>query len=207
MLSLRKILRIAPVLLLAVSLFLVPRGPVQATAAEDRAGAELTAFWNDLASRESAKGYRAIWGLVGAGDRAVEFLKERLRPAGVGSKIRELIADLDDKRFAVREAASLELNKLGRAVTPALREVLAKTPSAEVRRRATALLAQLNQVTPLAASTEELQMVRGVQVLEYIGTSRAREVLRALAGGAPGARATEEARAALQRLSRPSEAP
>src|SRR5262249_53227252 len=129
------------------------------------------------------------------------------RPAGLNSQIRELIANLDDKRFAVREAASRELKKLGPAAAPALREVLEKTSSAEVRTRVTALLAQLTGESPLAASAEELQTVRGIQVLEYIGTSKAREVLGALTRGTPGARTTEDAQAALRRLSQRRDGP
>jgi len=184
-----------------VVLMLLPLGPVRATAAEDGPPPKLAAWWDDLASRDAVKSYRALWALVGEGDRAVELLKDRLRPAGVGSQIRDLIANLDDKRFAVREAASRELKKLGPAAAPALREVLEKTSSAEVRTRATALLAQLTSETPLVASVEELQTVRGIQVLEYIGTSKAREVLGALTRGTPGARTTQDAQAALRRLS------
>jgi hypothetical protein len=42
--------------------------------------------------------------------------------------------------------------------------------------------------------------VRAVAVLEWIGSPAGREVLRALSEGAPLARLTREARAALQRL-------
>ena len=180
--------------------------PVRATAAEERPAADLV-LWEDLASRDAAKGYRAIWALVGTGDRAVQFLKGRLLTAAVEPNIRKLIEELDDKRFAVREAASRELRKLGPAAGPALREALQKPPSAEVRRRVSALLAQLSDVTPLAVSGEELRDIRAIQVLEYIGTNEARAVLRSLAGGTQGARTTEDARAALQRLSQGSKVP
>lgn len=47
---------------------------------------------------------------------------------------------------------------------------------------------------------EHLQALRAVEVLEWIGTPQAQEILRALAAGAPGARLTQEASASLQRL-------
>jgi HEAT repeat protein len=206
MTHIHRIFRIAPTLLLAAWVVAGSWFPVRATAAEDRPAAEL-ALWEDLASRDASKGYRAIWALVGSGDRAVQFLRGRLLSAAVGPNIRKLIEDLDDKRFAVREAASRELRKLGPAAGPALREALEKAPSAEVRRRVSALLAQLTDVTPLAVSGEELRDIRAIQVLEYIGTNEARAVLRSLAGGTPGARTTEDARAALRRLSQGSKLP
>jgi hypothetical protein len=47
-----------------------------------------------------------------------------------------------------------------------------------------------------------LQALRAIQVLEQIGTSEAKELLAALAGGAPEARITQEAMSCLQRLSK-----
>jgi HEAT repeat protein len=170
---------------------------------EQEPSAKLEPLWEDLAGRDAARAYRAVWSLTAAGDRAVVFLKERLRPdAGDAPRIRRLIAELDSRRFAVREAASRNLGRLGVAAEPALREALRGSPSPEVQRRVAALLAQMTDVRPLAGSPEELRTVRAVQALEYIGTETAKGVLRALAGGVQGTRATEDAQAALQRLSR-----
>ena len=49
---------------------------------------------------------------------------------------------------------------------------------------------------------EALRAVRGVQVLETIANPDAQKVLAVLAGGAAGARLTQEAQAALKRLAR-----
>ena len=49
---------------------------------------------------------------------------------------------------------------------------------------------------------EALRGVRGVQVLEMIANPEARKVLAVLAGGAAGARLTQEAQASLERLAR-----
>jgi hypothetical protein len=42
--------------------------------------------------------------------------------------------------------------------------------------------------------------IRAITALERIGSTDAQAVLRTLAGGAPGARETEEAKASLERL-------
>jgi hypothetical protein len=85
---------------------------------------------------------------------------------------------------------------LGERVEPALRQALKEKPSAEVRRRVGALLAALKGVPP----PNTLRALRAVWVLERVGTPEARQLLGALAKGAPGARQTVEAQAALARL-------
>jgi hypothetical protein len=67
-----------------------------------------------------------------------------------------------------------------------------------VRQRIEALLARHDDV----ATPENLRALRGVEVLERISTSEARELLRELAGGAPGAFLTLQARAAFARAER-----
>ena len=47
---------------------------------------------------------------------------------------------------------------------------------------------------------EKVQQLRAIQVLEYMATPEARQLLVSLAKGAPEARLTREAKAALQRL-------
>jgi hypothetical protein len=166
--------------------------------------ADLESSWQDLASRDGTRAYQAVWILVGHGDRAVLFLRERLSPAeGEVDRVRQLLADLDNDRFKTREAASRELERLGEAVEAVLRKTLAETQSVEVRNRVEALLSRINSTSPLAGSAEELRTVRAIQVLEYIGTRESRTVLMSLARGMPGARTTRDAEAALERLSRP----
>src|SRR5262249_56606371 len=104
----------------------------------------------------------------------------------------------EDDRFDVREGAGRELERLEALVEAPLREALAGKPSPEVRRRAEALLGALSAgVAPTA-----LRAVRATAVLEYTATSEARQQLAALARGAPEARLTREAEAALGRRSR-----
>jgi hypothetical protein len=55
------------------------------------------------------------------------------------------------------------------------------------------------KVTGLSLEGEPLRLYRAVEVLERIGTPQARQLLRTLAAGAPGALLTTSAQAALQR--------
>jgi hypothetical protein len=91
------------------------------------------------------------------------------------------------------------LSQLEELAEPELHKALAKGVSAEVRRRARALLAKLDGGPPSAGT---LQAVRAIEVLEYVATPEAVKVLDRLSRGAPEARPTQEAKASLQRLAR-----
>jgi hypothetical protein len=90
------------------------------------------------------------------------------------------------------------LEKLGEAVAPALREVLAGEPSAETRRRAQSLLEKLAGRNHL--SSDRLRSLRAIEVLEKIGTPEARQVLKTVATGVEASLQTRAAREALGRL-------
>jgi hypothetical protein len=163
-----------------------------------RLGAEaLRSAWEDLGG-DAGPAYRAV-GALAAAEQAVPFLAERMRPAVApdAKRVAKLLADLDDVRFEVREQASRELEALRGLAEPALRQALARRPSAETRRRLTALLEKLAVATP---TPEEVRAIRVVEALEQAGTAAARRLLTDLAGGAPEARLTREAKAAVQRL-------
>jgi hypothetical protein len=164
---------------------------------------ELQAFWTDLASDDAGKAYQATWAFVDAPAQAVPFLREHLPPAAsVAPKVvAQLIVDLDSERFPVREKAAQELERLGDAAAPPMRRVLAGQPTLELRRRVEHLLAQVDGpvVTP-----ERVRSLRGVEVLEQIGTADAKQVLETLSKGASQARLTQEATATLQRLAKRS---
>src|SRR5262249_35767747 len=83
---------------------------------------QLETLWSDLREKDAAIGYRAIWKLVAAAPQAVPFLKERLDALKPNDQpIRQLIADLDDERFEVRERATQDLEELGSGVEAELR--------------------------------------------------------------------------------------
>jgi len=66
------------------------------------------------------------------------------------------------------------------------------------------LLAKLDTNPP---SAKTLQGLRTIEVLEHIGTLMAQAILKDLAEGAPEARITQEAKAALARLAKRTRGP
>jgi WD40 repeat protein len=166
---------------------------------------EVEGLWADLAGDDAARALQGIRKLAGAPAQAVPALRERLRPATAvdARKIGKWIADLDSEEFAVRQRSEQELEKLGELAVPALTRLKAEPPSLESKRRAEQLL---EKVTVQTLSTEQLRLVRALEVLELAGTAEARRLLEELAKGAPGALPTREAQAALDRLARQSPA-
>src|SRR5206468_13127208 len=100
--------------------------------------------------------------------------------------------------FAERQKAATELEKLGDRATAELRAALTDTTTAEVRRAVQRLLDRIDAGTP-----ETLRAIRAVEVLEHIATPAAREHLKTLAAGQPGAEPTVAAAAAIKRLEKP----
>jgi hypothetical protein len=154
--------------------------------------------WADLAA-DPRKAFAAHGALAQSPDRAVQLLKDRLRPAPSSDtqRLRRLLADLDNERFTVREEARKGLEEMGELAEPALWQALAGKPALEVRRRIQGLLEKLRGPV---TRPETLRAVRAVAVLEDIATPEARNVLERLAQGAPEARLTQEAKASLRRL-------
>jgi WD40 repeat protein len=164
-------------------------------------GAALSTLWADLASADAAEADRAIWTLVGAGNEAVAWLDARLLPVRRDplKRIPQLLADLDNDQFAVREAASKELEELLPDAEERLQTAQRTDPSAEVRRRLGDLLERNTGKTP---APKLLRQMRALEVLEHISTPEAGNVLKKLAAGARQARLTQEAKAAVERLER-----
>ena len=90
----------------------------------------------------------------------------------------------------------MALEALGEVAEGRLRQLLAGNPSLECRRRAELLLAKSEN----ALSPEQLRLIRAVVVLEWIGTTEARELLGTLAKGEPESRLTRLAQAARARI-------
>jgi RNA polymerase sigma factor (sigma-70 family) len=160
---------------------------------------ELQARWN-LLSGDAPRAEQAIWDLVASSKQGVIFLREKLQPAKEIAKetITGLIRDLNADRFAVRQKATAQLQEIGEQAEAALRDELTRKPPLEVRQRIDQLLVQLEP----ADSPERIRMLRAIRVLEYVGTPEAKQVLERLAGGAPAALMTQEAKASLERLER-----
>jgi hypothetical protein len=136
---------------------------------------------------------------MAADEKAVQFLGQRLRPASAppAEEIEDLIKDLDNKTYRVREEASRKLQALGDLIQPALAKSLRGDLNLEARKRIEHILDRLESRDLVA---EQVRPLRAVAVLEYTGSPAAQSVLEQLAGGAPGALLTREAADALERL-------
>src|SRR5262245_23994266 len=158
----------------------------------------LASLWDDLGNTDAGRADAAIWALVAAPQQAPALLKKNVRPTPAPPPgWRDWVKDLGSGQFAVREKASRALEALEERAYPLLKQELTGTTPLEVRRRIKLLLDKL--AYPLK-SPQTIRELRGVEVLEHIGTEPARQVLQVLARGESGSRLTEEARASLGRL-------
>jgi HEAT repeat protein len=149
---------------------------------------------------------RAVWDLAGDPSKSVPLLGEKLAQVrGEGPSVQEiqkLIADLDDEEWPVRERASKRLQAVGPHALASIKAAQERPVSPEAARRLNRLVLAID---PTALPAEDLVVLRGVQVLESIGSPEAQKVLHQLAQQRTGTpRLVEEAAQAAKRLSRSS---
>jgi hypothetical protein len=170
--------------------------PRQRAPAKGPSPAQRDAWWAALGS-EARAAYEVIGRLVAAPDHATKFLGERIRPvqAGDPDTVARLIARLNNDEFTEREKAERALEKMGEGVAHLLAKAIKGKIDLELRRRLDRLLERYGP-SPADARRHD----RALLALEWIDTPAARSLLRKWADGAPGARLTLEARAALKRL-------
>src|SRR5262249_51716484 len=77
---------------------------------------ELQRIWLELGEENAAPAYEAMGALIVASDKAAGFLQERIRANRVpdNKQVQDLLAKLNDRRFAVREQATRDLTKISR---------------------------------------------------------------------------------------------
>ncbi len=174
----------------------VPAPPTNAMRFSDD---QQEALWASLRATDADRAYRAIWTIVSSKNESVPHLGKRLQAiANADQKaVTKSITDLADARFQQRQQAFESLKELGDLAVPALRQRLANNPSLEEKGRIQELLRGARTWAP-----DQLQILRALQALEYIGTPDARVILQRMAEGAPESRLTQEARASLKRLDR-----
>jgi WD40 repeat protein len=159
---------------------------------------DLEAWWQALADDDAVQAFAALNGFVAAPQDAVAFLKNRVQPAPLLDlkHVADLIGQLDSDQYKVRDKATGALLKLGEGIVPELDKALAAKPSQEKQQRLQELRGKL---TGWVLHGERLRAFRAVEVLERIGTPEARQLLQALAQGAPGTLLTQSSQAALNR--------
>ena len=160
---------------------------------------ELPALWSDLAAPDAGRAFVALQRLVAAPHQTVDYVREHLRPAPIADtdRVAVLVTSLGDAKFAPRQEAEKELEKLGELAGPKLREALRDNPPLALRQRIERLLARAVGPVPAGDSIRDL---RAIELLERIGDKGARGVLEAVARGAPNARSTRDAKVSLARL-------
>lgn len=167
-------------------------------AAEELAAERVAALWTELSGDDAGKAYTALVALGKTPRQTLPLVRARIKPVAVSSeRVRQLLTDLDDNDFLVRQRATDELEGLGELVAADLQKVLEGKPSLEVHQRVERLLDRLLSGT--APPTAVLQALRSLELLEQIGSPEARQLVDALAGGASGARLTRAAKALQKR--------
>jgi hypothetical protein len=163
-----------------------------------KALADLEICWQALADNDAAKALTAMGDMAAAPKEAVALVKERLKPVPpLDVKVVEgLINQLGSDQYKVREKATGDLVKIGDQIIATLDKAAASNPSPETTKRLQVVRAKL---TGLVLQGDRLRAFRAVEVLERIGTREARQVLEALAAGAPESLLTRSAQAALKR--------
>jgi HEAT repeat protein len=155
--------------------------------------------WEALTGADGRAGFQAQGRFLDEPGKAVAWFAARLTPAAVPdpSRVKALIADLENDKFATRVQAAAGLRELWPVSEAALRQVVANPSSLEARRRAEAILREMEKGVPPPGT---LRTLRAVEVLEWIATKEAHTLLLELAKGAPDAQLTREAAAACKRL-------
>ncbi|MCW8132460.1 MAG: hypothetical protein KIS92_19085 [Planctomycetota bacterium] len=171
--------------------------------------ADLDALWKGLGDTHGRIGYECMVRLYAQPGAALALLRERLLPASINEeKVLACLKRLDAESFAERDRAREDLQGMGETARPLLEKVLEERslpPSVEARERINWVLKRSR--CPVTGSTEMLQNIRGVMLLEWIASDDAREALRKLAAGQPGTRLTQEATDALARLEGAAQGP
>jgi hypothetical protein len=127
---------------------------------------ELSKHWQALAEDDAAKAYAAIGELAALPAGSVPWIKERIKPSVPldSKRVEDLIGQLNDPQFKIRQKATTDLLRLGERVVPALDKVLAGKPALETHLRLQDLRKRL---AGLALQGERLQAFRAVEVLEH----------------------------------------
>ena len=165
---------------------------------------QLEDLWRDLDGDDAVKAFSALWTMVSGGERTVQFVRGRMgQPAAEGQpavrgpppaqapsveeELADLLKEMDDESFQVRERATQRLREIGRPLLSTLQEFAETVDSPEVRERLRQVVAELARDAAEEAAREEekpppkpppkLLAPRAVRVLETIGSPSALEVL------------------------------
>jgi WD40 repeat protein len=153
--------------------------------------------WDDLAAADAEAAFRAVRLLARYPEDSLPYLTGRLAasPAADRDRVKNLIADLNDDAFRVRDAAQRELASRIDEVAGELQLALDGNPPPESRQRLEDLLRRADRLTP-----ERLRWVRAAEAVEWSGTPEAAKLLKLWSTGTHGGRLAIEAKKAVERM-------
>jgi hypothetical protein len=163
--------------------------------------AALEKLWADLTTDNDLRLQRVLQAFRAAPQPAIDLFRMKVTPVPKEqqAKVEQLIAELDTSNFTKRDEAQEALQRLARQFAPLLEARKKEVGPGEVRNRLTFVLNQMKEEPTLVVLIREQRVLT---FLEQTATPQARELLRQLAEGAPQARLTVAARAALDRLAK-----
>lgn len=157
--------------------------------------------WQGLGEATAAPAREAVARMIGGGDAAADFILARLTNRG-DQEAWQLVAQLGDDDYRVRVRAQQRLAALGQQVSGELRRALDDPDDGDIERRwrIERLLERLDESGSTRLDDSALRVIRAVEVLEAIGSPRARSALESMVAGDGSGLAGREAAAALERL-------
>jgi hypothetical protein len=177
-----------------------PGVPLKETCTEE----ELSHSWLALSDDDAGHAYDHIARLVHVPKQSVPFVKERWKDYRVpdAKLLNQLKAEALDDLSAAHDKAIQELLELEEAAVDTVQQALADSPSDFVRKQLERILQARQDGIPVYPSPERLALRRSLLVLELIGNTEARAVLKSVADGNAKDPMAREAKAALERLAR-----
>lgn len=158
--------------------------------------------WRCLGDAHAATAYAAMQQMM-CNAETVLRLQTKLLTLTVPDpqpRIRTLIEQMNDDAFRVRRDAELELLRIGQPALPALVDA-AKSSSANLAMRSRKLIEAIKANFP-TPPVERMRALRGVEILERLGTADARATLRELAIHAKDSEIRRDANEAAERSNR-----
>ena len=176
---------------------------VEAIDGRERFARSLQESWSDLGGTDPRRVRDAYRSLIQSKNVTVSFFEGVLLSARprISERTRQLVADLDHDDFSVRETAERSLREKAGGAETALLRGLGASSSPELQRRVGKLLEPYRRPRRFATG-ERARVLRGIWVLETIGTDEARYLLERLVRGLRWALETAEVEAAVRRLER-----
>lgn len=171
---------------------------------EELSAEKLQELYQNLLSRDALISGPAAAMLAMGPKESVPYLRKQLETAPQSEdekKLAQLIRDLDNDDFHVREAATSELKKMGPAATKALSKAIKDTTSVEVARRITAILGK-DVSDPDGPTPESRQKIQAIRILERINTPEAREALQKIGEASLETGLGQEVKLALARMAK-----